>query len=768
MLPFTYGGRGSGANSRTYFRTRIAAGADHSLFSQAGLVWAWGKNDKGQLGDTSQTDRLLPSFVMGLKNIKAVSAGAKHSLALQTNGVVWAWGDNKMGQLGVGPNIPFSTKPTLVKTLVEDPTSIDVEKKPSSQNVKTFRTGVGTTGRGTGVLKTPKVVPLDNIIAISAGENHNLALDASGQVWAWGANQDGQLGIGHQGRPDYAVKVLGGGDLGSGVLQNVIAIAAGNGHSLAATSSGKTFAWGVGGDGQLGNSSRHSSSLPSLVIDSQGRSLQGVVCVSAGLSFSMALTSDSRVFTWGDDKANSVINTTAQELNFSWDSYPVDIATGTFHSLVLTAKGKVYAWGQSIHGQAGNGKREIRLKEPVLASTEEVLAIAAGGEHNLSVKIDSSLWAWGKNEERQLGTLPIKNQELKPKKVFRNPQNLLATGSNHSLVIKGGTVWSWGAGGTQLGYRGSLSAKVDIPTRVTRAAPVNSASHDLQDIVAVATGITHSMALQVDGEVLAWGRFTFGQRQRAMLPGLDSNFIAIAAGHLHSIALRANGTVWDWSRNTSMVGAIQYGQNISGLTKIISISANAGYSLALDSDGTVWSWGVGYLGNGKTFQRRQNPKQVLLRENTPLKDIVGLSAGLLHSMAIDKDGNIWTWGNNGSKALGRGGNPLFAGQVTSLRQVIQVSAGLRHSLALLDDGSVWAWGTNAQGQFGDGQVQKTPSEKPNRINTLQEIVAISTNTKHNLALRSNKDVVSWGEDLSGELGRPLAGCRSKQEIAPFS
>ncbi len=138
----------------------VAAGDGHSLALKAdGTVWAWGRNDHGQLGDGTTTNRSQPVQVSGLANIAAISAGADgdHALALRGDGTVWAWGSNPSGRVGDG-----STTDRLVP----------VQVKRADGNA------------------------LIGVKAVAAGRNHSLALVADGTVWAWGENGSGQAGSG--------------------------------------------------------------------------------------------------------------------------------------------------------------------------------------------------------------------------------------------------------------------------------------------------------------------------------------------------------------------------------------------------------------------------------------------------------------------------------------------------------------------------------------------------------------------------------------------
>ena len=181
--------------------------------------------------------------------------------------------------------------------------------------------------------------------------------------------------------------------------------------------------------------------------------------------------------------------------------------------------------------------------------------------------------------------------------------------------------------------------------------------------------------------------------------------LQMAAGFSHTLALKEDGTVWAWGKN-------EYGQcgngttsstslltQVVGLTNVVYISAAYDYSLALKSDGTVWAWGYncnGQLGDGSTTDRT-TPVQV-----SGLTGITAIAGGSFHSLALKSDGTVWAWGNN---VMGQLGNSSFLfskttpGQVSGLTGITAIAGGSLHSLALKSDGTVWAWGYNSNGRF---------------------------------------------------------------------
>jgi len=341
--------------------------------------FAWGDNDFAQLGDSSTgNDRLRPVQTLGLAGVRELSAGSVFSLALLNDGTVWAWGDNIAGQLGDG--------------------TLTTHRVPN------------------------QIGGLNRIAAVAAGSRFGLAIGSKGNLFAWGSNNSGQIGDGTSGNIRVTpVPVLGVG--GSGLLSNVEVIAAGEQHSLAQDAKGRVFAWGSNSDGQLGNNSApNNSPVPVQVLGVRSSGfLRDIVSLAAGFAHSLALSSDGRVFAWGNNANGQLGNNNAPNDSpvpvrvlglggFGFLPGIKAIAAGQSHSLAVSSNGTVFAWGSNAFGQLGNGIVGGESPVPVtvlgpggVGLLEDIVAVSGGQGHSLALSAEGRVYAWGWNIEGQLG-----------------------------------------------------------------------------------------------------------------------------------------------------------------------------------------------------------------------------------------------------------------------------------------------------------------------------------------------------------------------------
>jgi alpha-tubulin suppressor-like RCC1 family protein len=230
----------------------------------------------------------------------------------------------------------------------------------------------------------------------------------------------------------------------------------------------------------------------------------------------------------------------------------------------------------------------------------------------------------------------------------------------------------------------------------------------------------------------------------------------VALGSHHSVALLDDGTVWEWGRNAVTNEARVEPKHI--LDNIVTIATGGYHTLAVTTDGKLYTWGGNDHGQLGTWDRvsREEPKQVDFLYDVV---IVAVAAGYTHSMALTKEGTLYTWGSNATRQLGSmiASNPVIDSPLRALTGVVAMdgggSAGVGSGVtaAVRYDGSLWVWGCNAYGQLGIGsedtsQVQRTP------IEIMQGIRDVKVSNNHILAVGIDGTLYSWGQNTYGQLG----------------
>ena len=293
---------------------------------------------------------------------------------------------------------------------------------------------------------------------------------------------------------------------------------------------------------------------------------------------------------------------------------------------------------------------------------------------------------------------------------------------------------------------------------ITPWAPLQAASTSL------AEGRNHSLVVQTDGRVFAWGSngsgelgdgTTTDQKTGGVLVTGLTDSVSVAAGDTHSVALRSDGTVLVWGGNGSGQLA-RSGRSMSstalpvpGLDSIAAVAAGARHSLALRSDGVVLAWGA----NGSR-QLGNDSNGTAVVQVPGLSDVIAIAAAGNYSMALGRDGSVWGWGDNGTGQVGAGSTVIASPTMFGVTGAKAIAAGLGHGLAVKTDGSVWGWGDNRSGQLGSGEVGGTFTA-PVRVQSLQNPRFIAAGDRHSVAVDATGNAWAWGADDKSQLGDNL-------------
>ncbi|TFK11755.1 chromodomain-helicase-DNA-binding protein 7 [Platysternon megacephalum] len=297
----------------------VGCGLRHTVFVlDDGTVYTCGCNDLGQLGHEKSRKRPEHVGALDAQNIVSVSCGEAHTLALNDKGQVYAWGLATDGQLGLPGTEECIRIPRNIKSLS------DIQ-----------------------------------IMQVACGYCHSLALSKGSEVYSWGQNKYGQLGIGYEFKKQTSPQLIKS-LLGIPFAQ----IAAGGAHSFVLTLSGAVFGWGRNKFGQLGLNDENDRYVPNLLKSLRSQKIIHICC---GEDHTAALTKEGGVFTFGAGGYGQLgHNSTSHEINprkvFElMGSIVTQIACGRQHtSAFVPSSGRIYSFGLGGNGQLGTGSTSNR------------------------------------------------------------------------------------------------------------------------------------------------------------------------------------------------------------------------------------------------------------------------------------------------------------------------------------------------------------------------------------------------------------------------
>lgn len=816
-----------------------------------GTVWAWGYNNNLGIIDSEHSNYsgiVAPTQVKGLENVKDIAVGTNYVLVLKTDGTVWAWGHNGQGQLGNGTTNSTSygsiltTEPKLtqvqryqIDTVTTDerivmPTPVvkddsgenviysytedGIEKECYLNDAKDTYTNIDgnivikkdTDGIlykwENGAFKTHSVTrnvlgdhKLENIIAISAGENHALALDESGKVWSWGYNSYGQLGLGNaSATAETRAKEVNLTNL-TNAEEVIKQIETGAHTSYILTTAGNVYAFGFNRQAQCGMYGNY-------YIPTKAIALSKVIKISSENNNAFALTVNGKVYAFG----NGYNYPTLMGLENVVD---ISNASGNNGAIVKFADGTIGYW------TSGNVNNNTITKLKAEDGTEfnNVMLIAGGNNYYTVVKTDGTVWTTGSNSiNGQLGNRTTLSVAVPTLKCISYPYlaldknevtlsvgetsninakysygfNLLNTekdievtftSSNEDIAtVSGNTILALQAGTTYI-------TAIDADTETTLRVKVNVLAQDEVTMPNISVGYLHTVAVKTDGTVWGWGQNSYGELGQTSTTlvkspeklSVDVKIKDVAAGLYETLMVTVDGKVLAMGYNNYGLGdnanttsqkpvtvkTIDNNGNVIDLENIVKVTTFNHINLALDNSGKLYAWGYngsGYAKEVNTFglKVRDISERLILTEDgrvweydnsnriifkDGLENIVQVSSSANSNatkygfyMALSAEGNVYTW------VRGNDGNNLVSGTETTLPskvtfaegiKIVDIEAGVKVAYAKDVDGNVYSWGGSVRPGTLGLGTDVSSATVPTKIETLADIEVMSASKYSN-------------------------------------
>jgi alpha-tubulin suppressor-like RCC1 family protein len=704
----------------------VAAGSISSaMLKWDGSVWTCGDNSEGELGNNTLTNEHLPVEVKvpttgspSLMGIGAIECGTEFCVAVSaTDGTVYAWGLNANAQCGQGEvTNTILERANRVLTSTSGPTYLG---PASSGSVTQINCGdsssvaltTGSTvwvwgGNGYGQMALPlstvykavaiQVSGLPAVWSVGGGGKSVFAITGSNTVLAWGENSGGQLALGNRTSPiTTPTQVLASAGV---ALRNIVQANSSDTHSLFLSGSGTVWASGSNNYGELGNGTESStpSSYPVQVMLTSTTPLTNIVEVGAGDSFSVALSSNGTIYTWGYNGSGNLCNGTTTSGSSGYyattnTTLPglIDVppSISSFVGTVTTSEPATISLAATATAPSGNlaslslysGSGAL-LTSTSASSVGWSIPSVTSGTYSYTAVAEDAVGNLGEATipvTVPLPTVYIESYYAQPITEGQTADFYLVRSSSDPGTLP--ITVNFNISGTAVeGVRFqpmprsativSGSSEVAVPL-VTNT---DNIVEGVQSVILTGTTGAYNFATGYNLEeidiqdppgpvvTITPDGYSAVSSTTAVVISCTNSAAVIhykwggAAPTTSDPIIVSGSSVRPLSSGTLTAGAWVTGSPVPMTTAVFNftgaVAGGVDHSLAIRSDGSVWAWGLntsGQLGDG-TYNNRYSPVQVMTSSSTTLTNIVQVVAGNASSMALDATGKVYTWGAQGT------------------------------------------------------------------------------------------------------------------------
>jgi len=793
--------------------TQIDLGDHHTLaLDNDSKLYAWGRNDFGQLGDGTKIDKDSPVLIDSGSWSK-VSAGYNHSLAIKNDGKMYAWGSSGYGEVA-NSSVKIidvargGCQRTGAHTLQEFGGYVKSDGTLFTYGGNQY----GQLGLGDKIHRSSPTQVMTNAgswVQIEAGATVFFGRTNDNKLWAWGDSRYGGLGTlqglstTEKSRP---IQIDGHNEHNNQAIRSWSQVGLGYGYVSAGISNNNLYAWGYGSDGTgaTGNidSRAHKSSPVQIGLFQKGNWTKTLT----GYRFGVALTSNGTIHTFGLNNygqlgLNDVLSR-SQPIQVGEANTWSDFAVGGYHCVARKKDGTLWSWGRNDSGEIGDNTVVDRSSPVQISGSWN--QVFAGANRTYAKNTSNNLFAWGGAPQGQLGDNTVVSKSSPVQIVLGSDKNftVLSVGGHTGGITDSNQLWIWGV--NDFGQLGNgTTANKSSPVQISGSWDSVS-TNDYDGYQATDRG-GHTIAVSNTGGLYAWGQGTHGSTGFNSLSynvnspiqilwgsntGFDvanTSFKIALSGEENSGAIDSLGKLWTWGRNTyGTLGQQVHGQagdfyrseptvvgnTLHTFSSIAKLSADAIGCLAIHTNGQGYGWGINDSGAIGIQNAAQQSSPIQIGLNTHWAYPMSwkqLAHSRYHSAGITQlSGNtvdsLMTWGSNddgqlGDKSVVGRQSPVLV-EAASASNWISVGVGFKHTVAVTSDNKVYSWGNNAffSSMYIGGQRSSPVSINHNTsFGQVPQAITKVVCGPHQTALFANSSykgyVYTFGNNRSGQLGR---------------
>ena len=357
-------------------------GSWKDLYKNYANLWSFGNNEWGQLGLGDTQNRFIPTVIQDFE-VKEIKTCLNTTLAIDFQNNVWKIGTNEYENEG-------DMFLTIAKYRIDSTTPIKIENLKARE--------------------------------ISTGQFHSIIIDDQNNVYTFGSNESGQLGLGDDQNRNKATQIP---------KIKAKQVAAGGSHTVLIDEDNNVLTFGNNKYGQLGLNDNNNRLIPTHILNLKAKQ------VSAGLGYTIVIDLDNNVWSFGNnafgqlgvgDNQNRHIPTMLLDIKAQ------NVSCGIYHSLLIDIENRVWSFGSNHLGKLGLGDTQNRLIPTQINQQFKGKQIAAGYQHTLIIDLENNVWGFGDNHDGQLG-LNDNMSRLIPTQIPNFKALKISAGEFHSMMI---------------------------------------------------------------------------------------------------------------------------------------------------------------------------------------------------------------------------------------------------------------------------------------------------------------------------------------------